>query len=76
MKIGLSAIKYPWWRMGYQELLIVLVVLLVLFGGANIPDLMRGVGKGILEFKNGVDDARGGGSGPTTTRLRRNRMRS
>jgi sec-independent protein translocase protein TatA len=44
--------------MGYQELLIVLLVVLVLFGGAKIPELMRGVGKGISEFKNGVEEAK------------------
>jgi sec-independent protein translocase protein TatA len=44
--------------MGYQELLVVLVVVLVLFGGAKIPELMRGVGKGISEFKNGVEEAK------------------
>ncbi len=44
--------------MGYQEMLIVLLVVLVLFGGAKIPELMRGVGKGISEFKNGVEEAK------------------
>ena len=40
----------PW-----QIVLIVLVVLL-LFGGKKIPELMRGLGKGISEFKNGRDE--------------------
>lgn len=44
--------------MGPQELLIVLVVVLVLFGGAKIPELMRGVGKGVSEFKNGLEEAK------------------
>jgi len=39
----------PW-----QIILIVLVVLL-LFGGKKIPELMRGLGKGIREFKDGVN---------------------
>lgn len=38
----------PW-----QIILIVLVVLL-LFGGKKIPELMRGLGKGVKEFKNGM----------------------
>lgn len=42
--------------MGYQELLIVLLIVLVLFGGAKIPQLMKGVGQGIREFKAGVDE--------------------
>lgn len=44
--------------MGYQELLIVMVVVLVLFGGEKIPELMRGIGKGVSEFKNGVEEAK------------------
>lgn len=40
----------PW-----QIVLIVLVVLL-LFGGKKIPELMRGLGKGVKEFKNGMDE--------------------
>ena len=44
--------------MGYQELIVVLVVVLVLFGGAKIPELMRGVGKGVAAFKNGIEEAK------------------
>ena len=39
----------PW-----QIVLIVLVVLL-LFGGKKIPELMRGLGKGVREFKDGIN---------------------
>jgi len=39
----------PW-----QIVLIVLVVLL-LFGGKKIPELMRGLGKGVREFKEGIN---------------------
>lgn len=38
-----------------QLILIVLVVLL-LFGGKKIPELMRGLGKGVKEFKAGMDE--------------------
>lgn len=41
--------------LGGQEILIILVIVLVLFGGRKIPELMRGVGKGVREFKDGVD---------------------
>ena len=44
--------------MGPQELIIVLVVVVLLFGGKKIPELMRGVGKGLGEFKSGVEDAK------------------
>lgn len=36
------------------EIVVILVVVLLLFGGKKIPELMRGVGKGIREFKSGV----------------------
>ena len=38
---------------GYEVILIVVVVLL-LFGGKKIPELMRGIGKGVKEFKGGI----------------------
>jgi len=44
---------------GGQEVLLVLLLVLVLFGGKKIPELMRGLGKGINEFKKGkagIDD--------------------
>jgi len=37
---------------GGMELFIILFVVLLLFGGKKIPELMRGVGKGIREFNN------------------------
>ena len=43
--------------LSWQHILIVAIVLLLLFGGKKIPELMRGLGKGIREFKdasNGV----------------------
>ena len=38
--------------LGGYEIVIVLFVVLLLFGGKKIPELMRGVGKGIREFNN------------------------
>lgn len=38
---------------GGQELIIIVVILLLLFGGKKIPELMRGLGKGVKEFKDG-----------------------
>jgi len=37
---------------GGSELIIILFVILLLFGGKKIPELMRGLGKGIREFNN------------------------
>lgn len=39
---------------GIQELIIIAVVVLLLFGGKKLPELMRGMGQGITEFKRGV----------------------
>ncbi|MBS1721849.1 MAG: twin-arginine translocase TatA/TatE family subunit [Armatimonadetes bacterium] len=41
-----------------QEWLIVLLVILVLFGGSKIPQLMRGVGRGISEFQEGIREGK------------------
>ncbi len=43
-------------NIGFGELLIVLVVVLVLFGAKKIPELAKGLGKGISEFKKGLKD--------------------
>ena len=37
--------------LGYQELLIILVIVLVLFGAQKLPELARGLGKSMSEFK-------------------------
>lgn len=42
--------------LGMPEILLVALVVLLLFGGKKIPELMRGIGKGIGEFKKGVKD--------------------
>ncbi len=41
---------------GWQELLVVAVIILILFGGRKIPELMRSLGKGIREFKEGMNE--------------------
>jgi len=38
--------------LGPQELMAIMLIILVLFGGKKIPELMRGLGKGIKEFNN------------------------
>ena len=46
-------------NIGYQEILIIALIVLLLFGGRKIPDLMKGLGKGLKSFKdgmNGIDD--------------------
>jgi sec-independent protein translocase protein TatA len=41
---------------GMQELLIILLVVLVLFGGKKLPELARGLGQGMKEFKKATRD--------------------
>ena len=40
------------------EWLIILIVVLLLFGGKKIPELMKGVGRGISSFKEGLNEAK------------------
>ena len=42
--------------LSWQHLLIVAIILLVLFGGRKIPEMMRGLGSGIKEFKDAVKE--------------------
>lgn len=39
---------------GTPEIIVIVVVVVLLFGGKKIPELMRGIGKGVKEFKDGV----------------------
>lgn len=39
--------------LGTPEILVILVVVLLLFGGKKIPELMKGLGQGVREFKDG-----------------------
>ena len=45
--------------LGTPEIIIIAVVVLLLFGGKKIPELMRGLGKGVKEFKDGKDGVDG-----------------
>jgi sec-independent protein translocase protein TatA len=44
--------------LGYQELLIILVIVLVLFGANRLPELARSLGSSMKEFKKGVQEAK------------------
>ena len=41
---------------GGQEIILILIIVLVLFGGKKIPELMRGLGKGVNEFKKAKNE--------------------
>ncbi|CDD33343.1 twin-arginine translocase TatA/TatE family subunit [Phocaeicola barnesiae] len=40
---------------GMQELLFIVLIVLLLFGGKKIPELMKGLGKGVKSFKDGMN---------------------
>ena len=42
-------------NLGWGELLIIALVVLLVFGGKKIPELMKGLGKGVRSFKEGMN---------------------
>ncbi len=50
----IASILLGWF--GSTEIIIILVIVLLLFGGKKIPELMKGMGKGVKSFKDGMDD--------------------
>jgi sec-independent protein translocase protein TatA len=44
-------------NLGPTELLVIALVVLLLFGGKKIPELMKGMGKGVKSFKEGMNEA-------------------
>ena len=42
--------------LGLQEILIIALIILLLFGGKKIPELMKGLGKGVKSFKDGMKE--------------------
>lgn len=43
-------------RLGLTEILVIVGIVILLFGGKKIPELMKGLGSGIKEFKNAAKD--------------------
>lgn len=54
MMLGLKTLLF--FGLGGQEILLIALVVLLLFGGAKIPELMRGMGKGVKSFKEGMKE--------------------
>ncbi|SHL07902.1 twin-arginine translocase TatA/TatE family subunit [Xylanibacter ruminicola] len=42
--------------LGFQEILVIALIILLLFGGKKIPELMKGLGKGVKSFKDGMNE--------------------
>lgn len=60
----LNTILLSFLGLGFQEILVILLIVVILFGAKKIPELARGMGKGIREFKDAskevkkeIDDA-------------------
>lgn len=47
---------------GFQELLVIALIILLFFGGKKIPEMMKGLGKGVKSFKDGMKDIEQTGS--------------
>lgn len=55
---------------GMQEILVIGLFVLLFFGAGKIPELMKGLGKGIREFKNGVKEIGAGDDIPAEPKQR------
>ncbi len=49
-------LMYPLGVIGPWEIVIIALVILLLFGGKKIPELMKGLGKGVKSFKQGMNE--------------------
>jgi sec-independent protein translocase protein TatA len=52
----MSTISFFPLMIGAPQIILISIVILLLFGGKKIPELMKGLGKGIKEFKNASED--------------------
>ena len=59
--------------LGYQELLIILVIVLILFGANRLPELARSLGSSVKEFKKGVNEAKAEDSTAATKKPEENK---
>jgi len=55
-------------RFGAPEIILIVVVLLLLFGGKKIPELMKGLGSGIKEFKDATKDSKDNNATTSSTK--------
>ncbi len=53
MSFDFNIVQQAGW-LGGPEIAVIVIVVILLFGGRKIPELMRGLGKGIKEFKEGI----------------------
>lgn len=65
MSILAGLIPLLFGNLGMAEIIIIVFVILLLFGGKKIPELMHGIGKGVSSFKKGMNDIQDEISKPT-----------
>lgn len=53
-----TEITYALFNLGMPEVIIILLVILLLFGAKKLPELARGLGQGIKEFKGAIDETK------------------
>jgi sec-independent protein translocase protein TatA len=58
--------------LGAPELILIILAILILFGGKKIPELMRGLGKGVKEFKDAQNGENTSNTTTTTTEEKKN----
>jgi sec-independent protein translocase protein TatA len=56
--VGVVGKELHMFGLGYQELLIILVIVLILFGANRLPELARSLGSSVKEFKKGVNEVK------------------
>lgn len=52
----LKSILLSIFNLGTGEIIVIVLIVLLLFGGKKIPELMRGLGKGVKSFKQGMNE--------------------
>jgi len=57
-KMAFQNINLAFFNLGPWEILLILVVVLILFGAKRLPELARGLGQGINEFRDAVDSSK------------------
>ena len=52
----MNMMTYPLLMLGTWEIVAIVLVVLLLFGGKKIPEMMKGLGKGVKSFKEGMNE--------------------
>ena len=53
---------------GFREILLILLIILILFGAKRIPEMMKAMGQGVKEFKKAAKDIQSDDDSPTPTK--------